>query len=289
MPALFRTPFETGQNRFPHPMNRLVLNRAYGTIGETRKGAGDVAQGSALMIGGIDQFVVETYETDDIGALRDICVNFFRSVGIEMMSYHHLPPPGAKDYTPNITVAAVGFPKEWSELYVENNFFDVDPIPKRALDSTIPFWWSEISKDPSLTSEELEYLDALSAANIGDGLAVSVFGPHGRNGYAALGFGKKKMDLSIVDIAALQWACQLGHQRYCGLLRSKAPNGVTLSKREVEILEWVARGKSNSVIADIVGISTYTVDTYLRRIYGKLHVSDRVTAALRGMAIGLVT
>ncbi len=240
------------------------------------------------MIGGIDELAVATYGAESVDALRESCVNFFTSNGLEMMSYHHLPPPGAADYSSNITVAAHGFPQDWVDTYVEKKYYEIDPIPKRALTATVPFWWSEIREQPNLSDEELSYLDALDAANLGDGLAVPVFGPHGRNGYAGLGFGKKHVDLTIVEMATLHWACQLGHQRYCDLLRSQAPDGVSLSRREVEILEWVARGKSNAVIADIVGISTYTVDTYLRRIYGKLDVSDRVTAALRGMAIGLV-
>ncbi len=240
------------------------------------------------MIGSIDPFVEKTYAADSIDELRQYCVDFFLSSGLEMVSYHHLPPPGATDYNSNITVAAYGYPEEWVRIYLERKYFEVDPVPRRALDSAFPFWWSEIDKDSNLTEEERLYLRAVAKADLGEGLAIPVFGPHGRNGYAGLGFGKKNVALSVADIATLQWACQLGHQRYVYLLRAQAPEDVTLSKRETEILEWVARGKSNPVIAEIVGISTYTVDTYLRRIYGKLDVSDRVTAALRGLATGLV-
>ena len=61
-----------------------------------------------------------------------------------------------------------------------------------------------------------------------------------------------------------------------------------LSGREMEILDWVARGKSNSVIAEILNLSAGTVDTYLRRIYDKLDVSDRTSAAVRGVGMGLI-
>ena len=240
------------------------------------------------MIGGIDPFVERVYAANSIDGLRQLCIDFFLSNDLEMVSYHHLPPPGASDYHSNITVAAYGFPEEWVRIYLERKYYEVDPLPKRALDSAFPFWWSEIGQDPNLTEEERHYLKAVVEADMGDGLAIPVFGPHGRNGYAGLGFGKKQVTLSVSEIATLQWACQLGHQRYVYLLRAQAPADVSLSKRETEILEWVARGKSNPVIAEIVGISTYTVDTYLRRIYGKLDVSDRVTAALRGLAIGIV-
>jgi len=51
---------------------------------------------------------------------------------------------------------------------------------------------------------------------------------------------------------------------------------------------WVARGKSNAVIADIVGISQHTVNGYLRRVYLKTQTSDRTTAALRAIGDSLI-
>ncbi|MEM9263540.1 MAG: helix-turn-helix transcriptional regulator, partial [Pseudomonadota bacterium] len=63
---------------------------------------------------------------------------------------------------------------------------------------------------------------------------------------------------------------------------------ISLSERESQILRWVARGKSNASVSQILGISPNTVDTYMRRIYDKLDVADRVTASLRGVALGLI-
>jgi ATP/maltotriose-dependent transcriptional regulator MalT len=66
---------------------------------------------------------------------------------------------------------------------------------------------------------------------------------------------------------------------------SQAPR---LSGRETEILGFVALGKSNGVIAEILSLSAGTVDTYLRRIFDKLDVADRTTAAVKGVSLGLI-
>jgi DNA-binding CsgD family transcriptional regulator len=79
------------------------------------------------------------------------------------------------------------------------------------------------------------------------------------------------------------------HLRYCELLMRELGEVPVLSTREAEVLSWVARGKTNGSIGDILGISAHTVDAHLRRIYLKLGVADRISAALKGLGFGLIS
>lgn len=213
--------------------------------------------------------------------------NYFLERGVERLVYHHHPPAGAEDYDQAITVEHWGFPEEWVAEYTDKEYYRVDPITRRAMRNTRPFWWSEIVALENLQPAQKDYLKELHKARIGDGLAVPVFGPRGRNGYVGLGFGVHGRELPEHRVATYQMAAQIGHQRYCEILINGFEH-VRLSPREEEILGWAARGKSNTVIADILGLSSNTVDTHFRRIFAKLGVNERVTAVLRGMALGLV-
>lgn len=51
-----------------------------------------------------------------------------------------------------------------------------------------------------------------------------------------------------------------------------------LSKRESEVLEYVARGYSDKEVAEALGLTPATVRSYLKTIYGKLHVHSRTQA-----------
>lgn len=53
----------------------------------------------------------------------------------------------------------------------------------------------------------------------------------------------------------------------------------SLSKREEEVLSLLAQGYLYKEISHELGLSRHTVDTYLRRIYEKLHVHSRTQAA----------
>jgi DNA-binding NarL/FixJ family response regulator len=54
-----------------------------------------------------------------------------------------------------------------------------------------------------------------------------------------------------------------------------------LSKRENEVLVLLAQGYLYKEIADTLGISLQTVNTYIRRIYEKLHVHSRAQAVAK--------
>ena len=60
-----------------------------------------------------------------------------------------------------------------------------------------------------------------------------------------------------------------------------------LTKREAEVLTWVARGKSNAEIATILQVCTKTVDKHLEHVYPKLGVENRTAAAGHAHAGGL--
>jgi len=61
-----------------------------------------------------------------------------------------------------------------------------------------------------------------------------------------------------------------------------------LSKREKEILSAIAKGLSRNEAADVLGITSNTVASHLKNIYGKLNVSNRAQATLEALRLGLV-
>jgi len=62
----------------------------------------------------------------------------------------------------------------------------------------------------------------------------------------------------------------------------------TLSAREREVLSLIVKGFSYAEIARLMELSSHTVATYVRRIYGKLEVHSRGEAVYEALATGLV-
>lgn len=62
----------------------------------------------------------------------------------------------------------------------------------------------------------------------------------------------------------------------------------TLTPREVEVLQHLARGLANKEIADVLRITEYTVKDHLKSILGKLRVADRTEAVTAAIHRGII-
>jgi DNA-binding NarL/FixJ family response regulator len=60
---------------------------------------------------------------------------------------------------------------------------------------------------------------------------------------------------------------------------------LALTQREAEVLTWIARGKSNRDIGEILGISPRTVNKHLEQVFMKLGVENRASAAAQATKI----
>jgi DNA-binding CsgD family transcriptional regulator len=58
-----------------------------------------------------------------------------------------------------------------------------------------------------------------------------------------------------------------------------------LTPREAEVLSWVAQGKTNPEIAQILGLARRTIHHHLENIYAKLGVETRTAAAIRALEV----
>lgn len=234
----------------------------------------------------MEHFLKDATLATSAAELWDIFVRYLESRDIHFLTYIQF---AAGNIIPSQTwVKMPGFPENWGERY-EAGLWEADPVRPLAALLPAPFRWRQLDTY-SLSAEEKAFQAEVDRyrGNL-DALIVPVFGHGNRNGYVAFGLPKSDTELSPSVMAEFRVIAQYMHQRHWELAPPEETPSVALSKREQEVLRWVARGKSNSVIADILGVSTNTVDTHLRRIYKKLDVSDRVSASLAGLSKGFIT
>lgn len=212
-------------------------------------------------------------------------VAFMGKMGFGGIAYYRLH---TESHLPVAIPLSEGFPRALLDTYASFDFQRLDVVPRAALAGGRPVSWLQIWQTMQLTPAERELYCALDASGMQDGYALPCYGPEGRNAVISIGLMDAGADLSGAAISRLHYVAEAAHLRVCTLFSGHETLDRRLSNREREILDWVARGKSNAAIAEILEIAPGTVDTYIRRIYEKLDVSDRTSAAVKGVGLGLI-
>ena len=219
--------------------------------------------------------------------LWDVLQHHVSTFGLTTFTYYHMPPAGSRDYDANYHASRGKNPS----LIAAQKSAIFDPkvsfihIARRCNNLTI---FDGKSTFDFLTDEQESLFKTLHMADITKGFVIPVHCAKGRSGCFVLETDKEDVSFPTHIIRQLKWICEATHTKYCEIKLQQSKTIKQLTARERQILSWVARGKSNSVIADIIGISQHTVNGYLRSIYLKTGTSDRTTAALRGIGEALI-
>ena len=75
------------------------------------------------------------------------------------------------------------------------------------------------------------------------------------------------------------------HRALRGALLLEEKQLDVLTAREREVLAWVARGKTNSEIAQLLWLAPSTVRKHLENVYSKLGVGTRTAAVSRFLGL----
>jgi DNA-binding CsgD family transcriptional regulator len=178
---------------------------------------------------------------------------------------------------------------EWKRFYVENNMQMVDPTIHRAALSMAPVDWSRFERDPNFHTL---FKNAHDFGITSQGITVPIRGPFGDRGLLSVTASMSPEEwrkLARRIIGELQMAAV--HLHDAATRSGPLMNALSrpqLSIREREVLQWVAAGKSQQDVGDILSISSRTVEIHLRSAREKLGALTTVQAVGRAIGLGMI-
>ena len=180
------------------------------------------------------------------------------------------------------------YPEDWMKYYREKGYARIDPVTIYCMSKMETFTWAEIPQRMDMTTLQFKCLNLGIEAGLYNGVCTPLFGP---NQFAGIGLAsKERLDSFDGNLDLITAYCNYFYivfQRINRRAGSSEPN-MYLTKREQDVLTWVANGKSDTSIASILNVTEHTVDYHLRRVFRKFDCTNRVVAICKALSFGLI-
>jgi LuxR family quorum sensing-dependent transcriptional regulator len=176
------------------------------------------------------------------------------------------------------------WPEEWAKLWTEKNYVSSDPVVYQMLAQSTPFRWRDVRARASGIGAEV--MDVARAFRFYDGFGIPVRSQSRE--IMGITMAGEHLELSDRDKACIHLAAIYFHARLEYLLGSDTREKMTLTPRERECLVWVAVGKTDWEVAQILSISEQTIKTHMKKIMTKLGAIHRAQAVAIGIHRGLI-
>ena len=182
--------------------------------------------------------------------------------------------------------AVSAYPIGWEQEYGEKGYLQVDPIVRHGVSSSKPLVWS----DSVYTKESFALMETSHSNGIGYGLCIPL---HDQNMSTMMCFARDKpvLDAELKElISGARVLSSLAHMAAGKVTVShfKSTQAPKLTKRELEVLQWIAIGKNQWEISQILKLSEATVAFHTGNILRKFDVTSRTHVAAKAVALSLI-
>jgi LuxR family transcriptional regulator (chaperone HchA-associated) len=220
---------------------------------------------------GVAATVTAIEQCADDGELHDMVRAFAAPLGYDRFVIYTAPPlgDGAVDRVLWVEGDWFGSGQEVSPA----TYLARCPVNRHVLETDQPFFWTKSGRADHETYRVVAHPHGTGL----HGLQVPVFGRTGLLG--AVSFGGRSIDSSVDVRLALTL---VGAAAFLAAERLAGPVGVAdeprLSKREHEVIRWIASGRRQADVGLLLGLSERTVENHLRRIRNRLGAASTAQA-----------
>ena len=217
-------------------------------------------------------FIEELDRADGIDALLAVTERTLASFGLEYFTFQDFPDP--EKYEDFLFCSRVT--DEWLTLYIREKYNRVDPAFRLCRRTTEPFIWADAPYDAEREPRTAEFVRRVEDFGLTNGLMVPIPRIPGRSG--VVWFGGSKPDLNIQTLPSLHFLALYSFEHLRKLRPPLYEKRPLLTRREVEVLAWVAAGKTAWEIGEILNIAKRTVDEHTQAVIRKLGTANRAHA-----------
>ena len=198
----------------------------------------------------------------DANSLRTVLADAGAALDLSCFAYLSMSPRrgGAPELISN-------YPVEWTDHYLREHYERVDPVIAVAQAGTEPFEWGQEFAAKRLSKSQCALLDEAAQFGIRCGFTVPIHDSRGPVAAVTFAADERRptfqrcieQNRSVLQLMAMYFHAHARRR----LSINRVIDGVALSPRELECLEWATQGKSAWEIGRLLNISRRTAAFHL--------------------------
>ncbi len=184
------------------------------------------------------------------------------------------------------------YPSDWVDLLTATAYYVHDPVLVACEKSVTPFSWDAIPGMISMTKHQTAYMANARSVGLDSGWTVPIHVPGSASGLCSF-VTTKGRKLPAESLPAAQYLACFAFEAARRLVSNDDGDGETvtsiapkLTQRQLDCVVLAARGKSNWVAGQLLGVSPGTVHKYLESAKRRYSVSSRTELVVRALFDG---
>jgi LuxR family transcriptional regulator, quorum-sensing system regulator BjaR1 len=170
------------------------------------------------------------------------------------------------------------WPRPWLDRYFSRGYLHVDPTIRRVRAGGSPFYWTELG---DLDDRAATVMGEAAEFGLVGGLTVPLVSLDGETAGFSIAGASVEYNPLFKGMMMLLATYAMG--RCFGFDVLRLGDRRPLTHREASILRWIAEGKTDWEIGEILSLSEHTVDKHVRNILAKLRATNRTAAVAKAM------
>ncbi|AGK57157.1 autoinducer-binding domain-containing protein [Hyphomicrobium denitrificans 1NES1] len=216
-------------------------------------------------------FVDGLVASDNAESLRAVLAD--AGAALDLSCFAYLSMPLSVGDAPTLIST---YPVKWTDRYLRERYERIDPVIVDALATPEPFEWGQEFPAKRLSKLQCSLLDEAAQFGIRCGFTVPIHDARGTIAAVTFAADQRRPKFRhcieqhrhVLQLMAMYFHAH-ARRRLSG---NRVIDGIVLSPRELECLEWAARGKSAWEIGRLLNISRRTAAFHLDNAKAKFGV-----------------
>lgn len=221
----------------------------------------------------------------DEAAWRDALFSLAKRQGFDQVLYGVV---GSRQEKLESAFLQSNYSSSWRNRYDADRLHYVDPTVTHCLSSAVPIVWEPDTFDGP---RQREFYEEACGHGIRSGITFPIHGPNGEFGVVSFASDALPDPHDTMQaMASLSLIRDYAFESSLKFVRpQQAQDRPRLTRRELEVLNWVMVGKSSWEISKITNCSEATVNFHIGNVRQKFGVSTRQQALVKAIGMGILT